>query len=87
MSKIVKKATEIFKAWKIAFNPDEIYAELAAKRIEICDTCEFKSEVPVRHCTVCGCALRGKIHSPNRGSCPKDKWLEVEEEVLSKLDQ
>lgn len=84
---MIKKTTEIFKAWRIAFNPDEIYAELAEKRIKICDTCEFKSDLPVRHCTLCGCALRGKIHSPRKGACPKDKWLEVEEEVLSKLNQ
>jgi hypothetical protein len=87
MSKIIKKATEIFKSWKIAFNPDDVHAELAAKRIEICDSCEFKAETPVKHCTVCGCALKGKIHSPNQGACPKGKWDSVDREVLGKLDQ
>ena len=82
MKEIVKKATEIFKAWKISFNPDEKQAELAAKRITICNGCEFAAEKPIRHCTVCGCALKAKIFSPEKNACPKDKWKEVENEHL-----
>lgn len=82
MGKIIKQATEIFQAWKIAYNPDDKQAELAAKRIKICDTCEFKSESPIKHCTVCGCALKGKIYSPEKGACPKNKWIDVENKIL-----
>jgi hypothetical protein len=74
----MNKIEEIFKSWGIAFNPNDKQAQLAAKRIEICNECEFKSDVPVRRCTVCGCALKAKIYSPVEGACPKGKWDEVD---------
>jgi hypothetical protein len=92
-NKIINKIEEIFNAWKISFNPDLNQSKLAAKRIEICNSCEFKAvtelfnqELYVR-CSVCGCALKGKIFTLNTfkdgGSCPKNKWQIVEEKFLN----
>lgn len=89
----ISKVTEIFNAWRIAFDPNDAQAELAAKRIEICDSCEFKEAIGIgtldifTRCNVCGCALKGKIYTPKTyldegGSCPKEKWKQVEEEWL-----
>ena len=75
----MNKVTEIFKAWQIAYNPERENIALAEKRIEICNSCEFKSAVPWNTCTVCGCALKGKIYSPVKGACPKGFWDEVDE--------
>ena len=74
----MNKVTEIFKAWKIAYSPEKENTVLAEKRIEICNSCEFKSEVPYNKCTVCGCSLKGKIYSPVKGACPKGKWDDVD---------
>lgn len=92
-NKIVNKLEEIFKAWRISFNPELRQSKLAAKRIEICNSCEFKAvtelfnkEIYVR-CSVCGCALKAKIFTSNTfkdgGSCPKNKWQNVEEQFLN----
>lgn len=89
----MNKIEEIFKAWRISFNPNDAQADLAAKRIQICDACEFKSSGLVgpndifTRCTICGCSLKGKIYTPKTykdegGSCPKEKWKNVEEEWL-----
>jgi len=78
----MNKVTEIFKAWKIAYDPDDRQAELASARIKICDGCENKSLVPIAHCTLCGCALKGKIHTPRKNGCPAGKWNEVDNKFL-----
>jgi hypothetical protein len=75
----MNKVTEIFKAWQIAYNPERENIALAEKRIEICNSCEFKSEIPWNMCTVCGCSLKGKIYSPVKGACPKGFWDVVDE--------
>jgi len=91
----MNKVEEIFRAWSIAFNPDDEQAELAVKRIQICDKCEHKDKYPtgpllyIAKCGVCGCALKGKIYTPKTyldegGSCPKEKWKDVEKEWLDK---
>ncbi|MCK9417292.1 hypothetical protein M0Q97_11650 [Candidatus Dojkabacteria bacterium] len=93
----MNKIEEIFKSWRISYSPDDEQAELATKRIEICDTCEFKTitEIPgidiLTRCSVCGCSLRAKIYTPRTyldsgGSCPKEKWKNVEIEHLNKSD-
>lgn len=74
----MNKITEIFKAWQIAYSPDAPQANLAEKRIEICDTCEHKATHPIPRCKVCGCSLKGKIYSPVKGACPAGKWDEVD---------
>lgn len=76
----MNKIEEIFRAWSIAFNPNEAQNGLAIKRLEICESCEFKSDVPIKRCTVCGCALKGKVFSPVTGACPKGKWDTVDKE-------
>jgi hypothetical protein len=74
----MNKIEEIFKAWSIAYDPNDEQAELAAKRLEICEGCPFKSDMPLKHCTVCGCALKKKIYSPVEGACPKGFWDEID---------
>jgi hypothetical protein len=76
----MNKIKEIFKSWNIALDPNEIQAELASKRIEICNSCEFKVEnLGFNQCSVCGCALKAKVFSPVKGACPKGKWDEIDE--------
>jgi hypothetical protein len=70
------------------FNPNDIQSELAAKRIEICDSCDSKLTQPYIHCVECGCNLDAKT-SCLTCECPKQKWLAVvntieEEEELKK---
>ena len=75
----MNKLQEIFKAWNIAFDPDNEQAELAAKRIEICNSCDKKvTTLGINRCSVCGCALKGKVFSPVKGACPEGKWDEVD---------
>jgi hypothetical protein len=70
---------EIFTAWGIAFNPNNEQAEKAAKRIEVCNSCDKKvTNLGIHRCSVCGCALKGKIFSPIQGACPEGKWDEVD---------
>jgi hypothetical protein len=79
----MNKIEEIFKSWNIAFNPDNKQSELASKRIEICNGCEFKvTNLGINRCSVCGCALRGKVFSPVKGACPKEKWNDVDNEFI-----
>jgi len=83
---------EIFTAWGIALNPNDAQSELAVKRLEICEECEFKKTIPINRCSVCGCALRGKIFTTNTylsqgGSCPKNKWRTVEREWMENQDK
>lgn len=76
----MNKLQEIFQAWNIAFDPNNAQAELAAKRIEICNGCEFKvTNLGINRCSVCGCALKGKVFSPVKGACPKAKWDKVDQ--------
>lgn len=71
----MNKIEEIFKSWNIAINPNEEQSNLAIKRLEICNDCEFKDVIlGINKCSVCGCALKGKVFSPQRGACPKGKW-------------
>ena len=86
------KVIEIFNAWSIAFDPGAAQADLATKRIQVCNTCEFKgiigiAPVSIARCNVCGCALKGKIYTKKTyldegGSCPQEKWKQVEEDWL-----
>lgn len=74
----MNKIEEIFKAWGIMFNPNDLQSELAGKRMEICDGCDSKRTIPLLHCGECGCALKAKVYSPKIGACPKGKWTAVE---------
>jgi hypothetical protein len=86
---------EIFRSWSIVFDHDAEQAELAAERIQICESCEFKVSTPIgplfsiARCSVCGCALKAKIYTPKTyidegGSCPKELWKDVEDIWLNK---
>ncbi len=77
----MNKLVEIFKAWNIALAPDEPQAMLAAQRIAVCESCEFRADTPFKRCTVCGCALKAKIFSPVKNACPKGKWAETDKEL------
>jgi prolyl 4-hydroxylase len=80
----MNKIKEIFKSWNIALDPDETQAELASKRIEICNSCEFKVEnLGFNQCSVCGCALKAKVFSPVKGACPKGKWDEIDNVMVN----
>lgn len=98
----MNKIEEIFKSFSIAFDPSLEQSELASQRIQICNECEFKSLTPIgpfmniARCSICGCALRGKMFTPrtyldgiiehgdsNLGSCPQSKWMIVEKQWLS----
>lgn len=79
----MNKVEEIFTSWRIAIDPNQEQKELASERIKICDECEFKKTFPIIHCGECGCALKGKIFSPVKGACPKNKWSKVDEKYLS----
>lgn len=70
----MNKIVEIFKAWGIALDPNQTQQEQALRRLSVCEGCEFKSDVPIKRCTVCGCALKAKIFSPVKGACPKGRW-------------
>jgi hypothetical protein len=74
----MNKIEEIFKAWGIMFNPNDVQSELAAARMEICDVCDSKKTTPIIHCGECGCALKAKVYSPKIGACPRGKWIAVE---------
>ena len=78
----MNKIVEIFKAWGIAFNPDDRQVDLEAKRMEVCDGCENKRTSPVIHCAHCGCGLKGKIYSPVNGACPVGKWNKIDNEYF-----
>ena len=74
----MNKIEEIFKSWGIMLNPNNIQNELAAARMEICDTCDSKRITPIIHCGECGCALKAKVYSPVIGACPRGKWVAAE---------
>lgn len=79
---MTKKITEIFKSFKIAYDPNSNQINLAAERINICNACEFKKDIPIVYCSVCGCTLSKKIYSPVKGACPKGFWNDVDAKLL-----
>lgn len=65
---------EIVKAWATAFNPTEEQKEKAETRLEICNSCEHKTDTPIGFaCGKCGCLFKGKVFASD-GSCPVGKW-------------
>lgn len=92
----MNKVEEIFKSWMISFDPNADQADIASKRIEICDSCEYRTLLPIgpffniAKCSICGCALKGKMYTPLThndpgGTCPRNKWSDVEDEwILNK---
>lgn len=79
----MNKIEEIFRAWNIALDPTTKQAELASRRLDICNSCEYKvTNLGINRCSACGCALKGKIFTPAVGACPKGKWDEVDAEMI-----
>lgn len=86
---------EIIDAWYNVLNHTTEQKELADKRLEICLTCTYKEEILkgqkwTLKCGKCGCPLSVKVytkktHLDKNGSCPLDKWKEIETEHLIKV--
>jgi hypothetical protein len=81
---------EISTAWFNKLIHTKELKELADKRLDICLACPFAKEILEGKqwslkCSECGCPLSGKIYTPKTymndgGSCPHNKWKDVEEE-------
>ena len=81
---------EIFEAWKISFNPTKKQEDLAQKRLDVCSTCEYKTEL-VKDlkwsalCTDCGCPLNKKVFATTFNACTQKKWGDVDSEYLEPI--
>lgn len=81
---------EIVNAWITAANPNEMEAELAKERLNICMSCNFRKEVIHKKkwsavCGKCGCPIQKKIFTNEYGSCPLNKWEEIEKKYIKNL--
>ena len=84
---------EIFTAWYNVVKHTPEQKELADKRFAICLECPSKQEIFEGKewslkCGECGCPLKAKVytkntHLNNPGSCPLNKWKEIEIEYLN----
>ena len=73
------KIKEIFNAYRVMVDPTTEQAEIAAKRLETCSSCEFMKDVDlgfgmVKICGQCGCVLKAKSFVPQKTACPENKW-------------
>ena len=85
---------EITGAWYNKFVHTDAMKELADNRLAICLECPFKLEgikgFPFRlRCGKCGCPLKAKVYTDKTylhedGSCPINKWKDIEIEHLKK---
>ena len=85
---------EIAGAWYNKFLHTDAQKELADKRFEICLSCPsrvdgIKGKEWAMRCNECGCPLKAKVYTDNTyldadGSCPLNKWKELEMEWLEK---
>lgn len=82
---------QIVEGWtNVVFKKDDVET-LAAKRLEICEACEWHSKNnntakikrPDDHCTKCGCPLMSKTRCVSC-ACPIEKWQAEKEENDSK---
>jgi hypothetical protein len=83
---------EIATSWYNKLIHSDKLKKLADERFNICLSCEHKKEIFEGKewslkCGACGCPLKGKVYTPNTyfhkgGSCPLEKWKEVEDEYL-----
>jgi hypothetical protein len=66
---------EIAESWIISMNPTPEQEEIANKRIEVCNGCEFRKKLVFYYCDRCGCPLEKKIYSPKGPeTCPEGFW-------------
>ena len=85
---------EIATAWYNVIHHTPKQKELADKRFAICLECPSKQEILEGKewslkCSECGCPLKAKIYTNKTyitkgGSCPLNKWKEIEIEHLAK---
>jgi hypothetical protein len=53
----------------------ETQKQVAARRLQICMTCEAWRNVPIDHCSKCGCATKAKVFTPKgKEACTMGKW-------------
>ena len=58
----MNKVKEILLSYMTAMNTTEEQKEVAEKRLEICNTCEFWVSGAVRdYCSVCGCTTSESV--------------------------
>lgn len=81
---------EIVNAWITAANPNEMESKLAKERLDICMKCEFRKEIIHNKewsalCGKCGCPLNKKIFTNQYGSCPLNKWNDIEKKYINQL--
>ncbi len=71
---------EIARAWMSAARPTKQQAELANKRLSICQSCPsmIESVVFKYKCKECGCPIGKKIFTDKMGTCDLHKWDKVE---------
>jgi hypothetical protein len=73
---MISKIKEIIQSYAIAMNPTPEQKYVAEVRLQMCMNCEFWKSSPIEHCSVCGCATKGKVFSPvGSEACPKGKWI------------
>ena len=88
---------EIVSAWYNVIKHTPAQKELADKRFEICLECPSKKEILEGKewslvCGECGCPLKAKVYTTKMwltedGSCPSNKWKEIEIEYLKKINR
>jgi hypothetical protein len=86
---------EIASSWFNVLSHSQEKKELANARFDICLECPsrketFKNQKWAIRCGECGCPLKGKVYTDYtykdpKGSCPLEKWKEVEDDFLNKI--
>ena len=75
----LSKIKEILNAYAVMVDPTTEQADIAAQRLETCNSCHFMKEVDlgfgmVKICGQCGCVLKAKSFVPEKTACPENKW-------------
>jgi hypothetical protein len=72
---MISKIKEIIQSYAAAMNPTPEQKYIAEIRLHTCMNCEFWKSDPIEHCSICGCATKGKVFTPKgQEACPKGKW-------------
>jgi hypothetical protein len=74
----MNKIQEILASYLTKYTATDEQKELAVKRLEVCNGCEFWVQSPIRdYCKKCGCTTSAKVFSPKGAdACPEKKWIE-----------
>jgi len=86
---------EIANSWFNVLSHSPQQKKLADNRFNICLECPSKQEILKGKewslkCGECGCPLKAKVYTDytykdKRGSCPLNKWKDVEDEHLNTI--